>query len=166
MISRRALVASLPALAACGYRPVRAAGGGGLAVRPGKSTVAEPRALLEAVLGARRALAREGAYDPSSPDTLVVDVARLDEVSSGLARGVDGAVTARATTLTLVGRARVEPGGADSGEVGVSDDSAAERDALLDAARRAEVVASLGRRLGEALALTILGVPTIDGARL
>ncbi|MCC6645240.1 MAG: hypothetical protein IT374_06700 [Polyangiaceae bacterium] len=165
MIARRALLSLVPALAACGYRPVRAAEGGAFAVRPGCSTVAEPRALFEVVAGARRALSREGAHDPGSTQTLVVDVSRLDEVTSGLARSVDG-VSGRGTTLTLVGRALVEPGGADTGELEVAGESAWEGDPALDAARRAEVVASLGRRLGEAMALTILGLPTTDRARL
>lgn len=163
MIGRRAVVA-LPWLLACGYAPLRAAEAA-MSVRAGRSTVAEPRVLTEATEGARRALIREGAHDPASSHVLVIDVVRLDEATSGLARGARG-VAGRGTTLSLVGRARVLPSGFETGEIEVADESGGEADALLDAARRAEVAIALGRRLGAALALTILGLPTTDRARL
>ena len=173
MSSRRAALGALALtlVASCGYRPIREASGasGGVSVVAGGTAVAEPLALTEAVVGAKMALARDGALRDGFP-RLVIEIVRLDERSSGiLANGGDP--RARGTVLALTGRAFVvdAPGAApgfDTGDVTVAEPVAAGPDARSDALSRDEAVRALARRLGETLAMRMIGYPTPAGERL
>lgn len=165
MIARRALLAHAATLVACGYAPVRAVTSGAMSVRAGVSTAAEPRLLGDVVDAARRALRREGAFDPGASTALVVDVLRLEERTTAIESRGTG-LRARGTTLGLVGRGRTEPGGYDTGELFVATESGDEADPLADATRRADVASLLAKKLGDSIVMTILGLPTTETNRL
>ena len=115
--------------------------------------------------GATLALTREGALDPAGSTTLFVDAIAFDEQTAALDRSGSG-IMGRASTLRLVGRGRTEPGRFETGELVLVAETAAELDALADAARRAEALSRLAKRLGETIVMTILGLPVTDLGRL
>jgi hypothetical protein len=170
-------------LVSCGYQPaheVLAGPAGGFSVAAAPARVADAQVIEGAVLGARLALSRMGLLGEQVFPRLRVEVLRLDESSGGIRSGTlasadagpelagGRAPLARGTTLTLVGRAHVEPseGAAPSdetGEISVSAVFAAEGDARLDALRRDDMSRELALRLGMELAGRILGYPTPRG---
>jgi hypothetical protein len=170
-------------LVSCGYQPaheVLAGPAGGFSVAAAPARVADAQVIEGAVLGARLALSRMGLLGEQVFPRLRVEVLRLDESSGGIRSGTlasadagpelagGRAPLARGTTLTLVGRAHVEPSdgaapAAETGEISVSAVFAAEGDARLDALRRDDMSRELGLRLGMELAGRILGYPTPRG---
>lgn len=156
----------------CGYRPLRSlpATAGELNVVAGPSQVPDVTLVGDAVYGAQAALAREARLGRGGYPRLVVEVVRVDERSSGVL-GFEGQPLARGASLGLLGRAWVldAPGASarfDTGDVRVAADIAAETDPRLDALRRDDALRALARRLGEALAGRVLGLPTPLDERL
>ncbi|HEU4407554.1 MAG TPA: hypothetical protein VFS43_19970 [Polyangiaceae bacterium] len=159
-------------LAGCGYRPLRSlpAAPGELSVTAAPSQVPDVTLVGDAVYGAQVALAREARLGGGAYPRLVVELVRVDERSSGV-RDVGGQPLARGVSLGLLGRAWVldAPDATarfDTGDVRVVTDVAAEADLRVDTLRRDDALRSLARRLGEALAGRVLGLPTPLDERL
>jgi hypothetical protein len=101
------------ALGACGYRPAREllADRAPLAVVPGGVFVADAAAVAAAEAGARRALARAGRLASCEPATdaacvhVIVEVLRIEDLSAGIVRGLDGAPTALGLMTRVTARA-------------------------------------------------------------
>lgn len=158
--------------AGCGYRSLRSfpAAPGALSVVAGPSQVPDVTLVGDAVYGAQAALAREARLGREAYPRLVVEIVRVDERSSGV-RDAGGQPLARGASLGLLGRARVldgpgAPARFDTGDVRVAADVAAEADPRADTLRRDDALRSLARRLGEALAGRVLGLPTPLDERL
>ncbi len=156
----------------CGYQPLHSfpATPGDLYVVAGPSQVPDVTLIGDAVHGAQTALAREARLGKGPYPRLVVEVVRVDERSSGV-RAFEGQPLARGASLGLLGRARVldAPDAAarfDTGDVRVAADISAEPDPRADALRRDDALRGLARRLGEALAERVLGLPTPLDERL
>jgi hypothetical protein len=154
-------------LAGCGYHLVHAgsSAGGPFAVTLG--AVRSPDAALAAVAeeGARAELSRAGMLGAGAgaPAVLEVELVRVDETSEGIALAA-GAPLARAVRVTAVGRARVRrPGGGpaerETGDVEVSETVARAGSVGGAAVARDEAGRAAARRLGEALARRVLGLP-------
>jgi hypothetical protein len=165
--SSRVLLAVL--VAGCGYQPLYAANEGAkLHVHLSRSLVPDAAASDEVVSGAREQLAREGALAPGDGWPRVeIEVLRIDETSDAVSapRG-QNAPLARGTEVALVARAWIAPSpGAppehDTGDVsahdlvGRSDVARADLFAHEDAAR------AVARRVGQRLALKVLGHPIV-----
>jgi hypothetical protein len=166
--------------ASCGYHPVY--GGNDserLHVVLTRSLVADAIAAGEVVSGAREALAKEGALAGGEGyPRIEVEVLRADESSEGIAAPNDagigasagGGPRARATEVGLVARAHLVRGpGApeerDTGDVRAMDMVASDfalgvPDPRSDALHHEDALRLVAHRLGERLALRILGVPT------
>jgi hypothetical protein len=124
----------------------------------------------DTVFGAQTALAREARLGRGAYPRLMVELLRIDERSSG-ALDFGGQPLARGVSLGLLGRAWVldAPGATprfDTGDMRVATDVSAEADPRVDTLRRDDALRSLARRLGEALAGRVLGLPTPLDERL
>jgi hypothetical protein len=163
---------------ACGYHPLY--GGEGstkLHVVLVRSLVADAVATDEVVSGVRETLAKEGALAAGDGyPRIEVEVLRADEASEGIAApsvamgsAAGGGARARATEVGLVARAYVVfgPGGAeerDTGDVRTmdlvgSDVSLGVPDPRADAMHHGDALRLVAHRLGERLALGVLGNP-------
>ena len=157
-------------MTACGYAP--AYGG----ERPGErlSVAAAPHHIPElevihATLGGARAeLSAAGVLAPgSSRPRLLIELLRVDELSSGIAarNGADGdrIPLARGSAVGVVGRAWVELESSDisrdTGDVRRVEYFSASEDPRIDALRHSRALQAAGRRLGRALARRVLGDP-------
>jgi hypothetical protein len=163
----------------CGYHAVY---GGeeptGLHVVLARSLVADAIASDEVVSGLREELAREGALAAGAGYPRVeVEVLRADESSEGVAApsaalgaGPNGGPRARATEVGFVARAWLvrAPNGdreRDTGDVRAMDLVASEiaagvADPRADAFHHADALRAVARRVGQRLALRVLGHPT------
>lgn len=174
----------------CGYRPLYAGGGcQPLTVSLVDAHVPDAATADEVVAGARERLAREGCLGPSAAyPRLEIEVLRLDEVAEGIVatttspggtRQRRGQPEARGRGLSVVARAwlRRAEGAAperDTGDVRVSTLVAVDRDpsdlSATDPVRAGfaggDGLRAAGRRLGDRLALHILGyaVPADEAA--
>jgi hypothetical protein len=165
--------------AACGYHPLY--GGESptrLHVALRRSLVADAVATDEVLSGVREALAEEGALAAGDGYPRVeVEVLRADEASEGIAApsgalgsSAGGGGRARATEVGLVARAYIVfgPGGAEERDTGdvramdlvASDLSLGVPNPGADAMHHADALRLVARRLGERLALRVLGNPT------
>jgi hypothetical protein len=184
-VSRRTLAGALLVLAACGYRPVYGSGGAlHLHVVLSSSLVPDAIAAAEVVSGVRETLAKEGALAGGEGyPRIEVEVLRADEASEGMAApndagvgsGIGGGPRARATEVGLVARAHLvrSPGGPqerDTGDMRAMDLVASAvtqgvADPRSDLLHHEDALRLVARRLGERLALFILGmpVPTDEG---
>jgi hypothetical protein len=144
-----------------------------------RSIVADAMAAAEVVSGAREALAKEGALAGGDGyPRIEVEVLRTDESSEGIAAPNDagiggsqgGGPRARATEVGLVARAHLvrAPGGPEERDTGdvramdlvASDFALGAPDPRSDALHHEDALRVVAHRLGERLALRILGVPT------
>jgi hypothetical protein len=143
-----------------------------------RSLVADAVATDEVLSGVREALAIEGALAAGDGyPRMEIEVLRADEASEGIAApsatigsAAGGGARARATEVGLVARAHIvlEPGGLaerDTGDVRALDLVASDvalgvPDARADAMHHTDALRLVARRLGERLALRILGNPT------
>ncbi len=178
MFERRWWLLAL-ALAACGYHPLY--GGEAptrLHVALARSLVADAVATDEVLSGVREALAKEGALAAGDGyPRIEVEVLRSDEASEGIAApslalgsAAGGGARARATEVGLVARAYVVlgPGAAEERDTGdvramdlvASDVSMGVPDPKADAMHHSDALRLVARRLGERLALRVLGNPT------
>jgi hypothetical protein len=178
---RRALLASLVALVAlsCGYQPVYGGQADPFHVVLARTTMADGMLAAEVVSGAREALAKEGALAGGDGyPRIEVEVLRQDESSEGIAAPSDGGLgasanfgpRARATLVGLVARAYVvrTPGGPAERDTGdtramdmvASDVTGGVTDPRADSFHHEDASRLVARRLGERLAMRILGVPT------
>jgi hypothetical protein len=155
-------------LAGCGYHLVHAESAAAERFAVTTGDVRAPDAALAAVVeeGARAELSRAGALAAGGAAAVVeVDLIRVDETSEGIALGGGGTPLARAVRVTAVGRARVRRGAAverETGEVSVSETAARAGSVGGAAVTRDEVGRVAARRLGEALARRVLGLPQPD----
>ncbi len=167
-----ALALALAALAGgCGYHAVY--GGERPAVR---LTVAlapplVPRAdaVQEVLFGTRSELSAAGVLAPGAAyPRVVVQVVRIDELSSGISRTTDERSEklplARGSRVAVVARAWVEEsrGAApsrDTGDVQRTELYASEADTRLEVVRHDAAVRAASRRLGRALGRSLLGAP-------
>jgi hypothetical protein len=168
-------------VSACGYHAVY--GGPDLEklhVVLVRSVVADASASAEVVSGVREALAKEGALAAGEGyPRIEVEVLRADEASEGIAAPSDAGAgssvnlgpRARATQVGLVARAhlvRLEGGNEerDTGDmrsmglVG-SDVAFGTPDSRSDLFHHEDALRGLAHRLGERLAMRILGLPTV-----
>jgi hypothetical protein len=166
-------------LSSCGYHAVY--GGedaGGLHVVLARSLVADAVASDEVVSAVREELAKEGALAAGEGYPRVeVEVLRADEASEGIAApsaalgaGAGGAPRARATEVGFVARAWVVRAAngereRDTGDVRAMDLVASEvtggvANARADAFHHADALRAVARRVGQRLALRLLGNPT------
>ncbi len=159
-------------ISACGYSPLYSAPSGErlsvalVGARTGDAITSD-----EVVAGVRDALAKEGALAPGSTYPRVeVEVLRVDETSEGIAavETPGGHVPrARATEVGVVARAWIarDASGsheADTGDLRSLDVAAApsEGDSLsAEAMRHDDALRATARRLGQRLALRVLGHP-------
>ena len=176
------------ALSACGYHAVYGAGGERLSVVLVKSLVPDAIASDEVVSGAREALAREGALLAGEGyPRIEIEVLRQDEASEGIAAptaalggseatpnasGVSSPTgpRARATQAGLVARACLVrkskgPCERDTGDVRAMDMVASDilagvANPLSDSFHHRDAMRDVGKRLGERLAMHVLGAPT------
>ncbi len=180
MARRSAWVAWLVATSVgCGYHALHSGDGTArLHVKLARSMVADAIASDEVLAGLRETLAREGALAPGEGYPRVeVEVLRADETSEGIASpsaflpaGPGGAPRARATEVGLVARAwlveaKDAPPMRDTGDVRAMDlvatDSALGAiDTRADTLRHEDALRAVARRVGERLALRVLGHPT------
>jgi len=184
----RAVVLGLLAVTGCGYRAVYGGGTERLGVVLVRSLVPDAVASDEVVSGVREALAREGALSSGLGYPRVeVEVLREDEAGDGVAassarlggsittggaatgpraRGVEVGLVARACLV----RAKGGPCERDTGDVRAMDlagtdlteataASPAVADVTADAFHHRDLTRGVGKRLGERLALRILGEP-------
>jgi hypothetical protein len=170
------LVAALAS--GCGYHALYGGQGEGrLHVVLARSLVADAIAGDEVVTGVREGLAREGALAAGDGYPRVeVEVLRADESSEGVASpdaplraGPGGAPRARATLVGLVARAWIvgspdAPHERDTGDVRAIDVvassfAAGAPDARADAIEHEDALRAAARRVGERLALRVLGHP-------
>lgn len=169
MIGRRRflrILAGTPVAAGCGYRAVYGEGGGErFHVRLVAAPIADAAAADEVLSGVREALAREGALLLGSGHPAVcVEVVRIDERSTGIG-GAGGVPAARGAARAVVARAWLEraegaPAERSTGDVRAELELAAEGDAVSDAIAHGDALRAAARRLGQRLALRILGHPT------
>jgi len=141
--------------------------------------VADAVACADVVGGVREALAKEGALAAGDGyPRIEVEVLRDDESSEGIAAPGDGGLPAsvsqgaraRATEVGLVARAHLvrTPGGPEERDTGdaramdlvASDVTQGIPDPRADLLHHEDALRLVARRLGERLALRILGVPT------
>ena len=162
---------ALGSLIGCGYQP--AYGGSRpearLTVSAAPARVPRADAVQAVLAGARRRLARAGVLAPGNAyPRMVVEVLRIDEAASGVARAADASgealPLARGSRVAVLGRAWVvERAGAtpsrDTGDMRRIEHHATEIDARLEAERHDDAVRAAGRKLGESLAGRILGEP-------
>jgi hypothetical protein len=150
-----------------------------------RSLVPDAVATDEVLSGVREALAREGALAAGEGYPRVeVEVLRQDEASEGIAApsaALGGSATsaggpsgprARGTEVGLVARAclvrsKGGPCERDTGDVramdlAASDVTAGAPDVVSDAFHHRDAMRGVGKRLGERLALHILGEPTAN----
>jgi hypothetical protein len=163
----------------CGYHPLyEGEAPTRLHVALRRSLVADAVTTDEILSGVRETLAKEGALAGGDGyPRMEVEVLRSDEASEGisapsaaLGSGAGGGPRARATEVGLVARAYVllGPGGAeerDTGDVRAMDLVASDivlgiPDPRADAMHHADALRLVARRLGERLALRVLGNPT------
>jgi hypothetical protein len=166
----------------CGYRAVYGAHDSErFHVVLTRSLVADAAASAELVSGVREGLAKEGALAGGDGyPRIEVEVLRADEGSEGIAApndagagaSVNGGPRARATDVGLVARAHLvrSPGGAeerDTGDMRAMDLVASAvtqglPDPRTDLIHHEDALRGVARRLGERLALRILGVPLVS----
>jgi hypothetical protein len=142
--------------------------------------VADAVATDEVLSGIRETLAKEGALAGGDGyPRLEVEVLRADEASEGIAApsvalgsAAGGGARARATEVGLVARAYIlfEPGAAeerDTGDVRAmdlvgTDIALGVPDPRADAMHHTDALRLVAHRLGERLALRVLGNPTVS----
>jgi hypothetical protein len=154
-------------IASCGYQPLYAgAGGAKLHVHLKRSLVPDAAASDEVVSGAREQLAREGALAPGDGYPRVeIEVLRVDETSDAVsapkgsdvpvARGVEVALVARAW---IVASPEAQPEH-DTGDVRARDLLAPQQVGRADLFAHADATRAVARRVGQRLALKVLGHP-------
>jgi hypothetical protein len=168
-------------LLGCGYHVVYGgAGSEKLHVVLVRSLVADAVSSADVVSGVREGLAREGALAGGSGYPRVeVEVLRADEASDAIAApndagagaSINGGPRARATLVGLVARARLVraaggPEERDTGDMRAmelvgSDVTLGVPDPRTDAFHHEDALRGVAHRLGERLALRILGIPTV-----
>jgi hypothetical protein len=145
-----------------------------------RSLVADAVASADVVSGVREELAKEGALAAGAGyPRIEVEVLRADEASEGIAApndagagaGVNGGPRARGTSVGLVARAYVvrAPGGPEERDTGDmramdlvgSDILGGVPDPRSDLFHHEDALRGVAHRLGERLALRILGIPTV-----
>jgi hypothetical protein len=165
---RRFLVAlaAAPVAAGCGYHAVYGEGEGErFHVRLVSAVVADAAAADEVASGARETLAREGALLPGDGHpALCIEVVRLDERSTGVS-GASGTPQARGSARAVVARAWLErtagaPEERATGDVRAEVELATGPSPAADALAQDDALRAAARRLGQRLALRILGHPT------
>jgi len=156
-------------LLSCGYQPLYPANDGAkLHVHLRRSLVPDAAASDEVVAGAREQLAREGALAPGDGWPRVeIEVLRIDETSEAVSapRGSDLPV-AQGTELSLVARAWIArgpdaPPEHDTGDVRARDLLARSQVARGDVFAHADAARAVARRVGQRLALKVLGHPIV-----
>jgi hypothetical protein len=167
--------------ASCGYRPVYGGPVDRFHVVLSRSLVTDAVACADVVSGVREALAKEGALAGGDGyPRIEVEVLRADESSEGIAAPGDGGLLAsvsqgaraRATEVGLVARAYLvrTPGGSEERDTGdtramdlvASDVTQGSPDPRADLLHHEDALRLVARRLGERLALRILGAPTVS----
>lgn len=156
-------------IASCGYAPLYAANGGAkLHVHLHRSLVPDAAATDEVVSGAREQLAREGALAPGDGWPRVeIEVLRIDATSDAVsapkgnvvpvARGVEVALVARAWIVRADG-AEAEH---DTGDVRARDLVATQSVGRADLFAHGDATRAVARRIGQRLALKVLGHPIV-----
>jgi hypothetical protein len=156
----------------CGYRSAAspARSGDRLTVSGEPASTPHLEAVQAALAGARAGLSRMAALRSGSDyPRVVIAVVRVDEVATGIDVSTPGVPLARGSAVAVTGRAWVleRPGAEparDTGDVRRVE-TVAQGPAVLPGAQAFEsAVRSAARRVGEALALRILGVaePSIE----
>jgi hypothetical protein len=176
----RGIALAFPLVAfSCGYRAVYGGQSERFHVVLASSLVADAMAASEVVSGVREALAKEGALAGGDGyPRIEVEILRTDESSEGIAAPSDGGAgasanqgpRARATEVALVARAHLvrAPGAPEERDTGdtramdlvASDVTQGLPDPRADLFHHEDALRLVARRLGERLALRILGVPT------
>lgn len=156
-------------VSACGYRAEMEAPAERLGVELRASEIAYGRASREVVVGVRRGLARYGALrSGSATPRVVVEVLRVDEQSDAVGRapGQRDLPEARSVQIAVVARAWIEreagdPPSADTGDMQSVAIVGAPVDGELGGRvlRREDAIRTVARRLGERLAMRLLGHP-------
>ncbi len=156
-------------LASCGYAPLYAGNDGAkLHVHLHRSLVPDAAASDEVVSGAREQLAREGALAPGDGFPRVeIEVLRIDATSDAVsapkgsdvpvARGVEVALVARAWIVRADG---AEPEH-DTGDVRARDLVATQAVPRADLFAHGDATRAVARRVGQRLALKVLGHPIV-----
>jgi hypothetical protein len=171
------LVLSLSSLS-CGYHAVYGGDAERFHVVLASSLVADAVASGEVVSGMREALAKEGALAGGDGyPRIQIEVLRADESSEGIAAPSEAGVgsganygpRARGTEVGLVARAYLvrAPGASEERDTGetramdlvASDVTQGTPDPRADLLHHEDALRLVARRLGERLALRILGVP-------
>jgi hypothetical protein len=167
-------------LLGCGYHAVYGGDAEKLHVVLLRSRVADAVASADVVSGVRERLAKEGALAGGDGYPRVeVEVLRADEGSEGIAAPNDagagasanGGPRARATLVGLVARAHLvrSEGGPEERDTGdmratdlvASDVTLGVPDPRSDLLHHEDALRGVARRLGERIALRILGIPTV-----
>lgn len=143
----------------CGYQSVRAAHATGrLAVRLGACAV-DATVAGDVLLATRATLSRDGALGGAGDHVIVIEVSRGEDSSSAIVANEAGP-RARATTITLVGRAYIDAaGGFDTGDISVETSVSSFVQPAEQLVQTEGALRDLARRLGQALGERILGAP-------